>query len=222
MTTDKTPNTIKTMFDVLAQKYDFMNNIISLGLHEYIKKESVRLLEIKPDFDVIDLCSGTGDLALIVKNKYPNTKVTGIDFSENMVKIAKAKGNDILFLQGDVTNLPFPDGSFDVVMIGFGLRNIQNAERAVEEAYRILKCDGQFMHLDFGEKNIFGLFFNILVLIFAKIFSKNYSAYSYLIKSKREFLQPEDLIKDFEKKGFKFKIRKDFLFGVISCQVMKK
>lgn len=224
MTADKTPEIINKMFDDISGEYDFMNDVISFGFHRLVKARCINLLNIKDGYNIVDLCSGTGDLARLIRKNYPKTHITGIDFSEKMIKKAKnlKQNTDIQFIQGDVTNLPFPDNSFDVVTMAFGLRNIYNAEKAVGEAYRILKPDGYFMHIDFGEKNFAGAIFDLMTLFFARFFSNNYSAYSYLVKSKREFLTPDDLIKDFEKKGFKKFKRKDFMFRVISCQIMKK
>ena len=98
-------------------------------------------MNIKPHNNVIDLCCGTGDLAIFVKEIQPEANVVGIDFSEKMLEIANNKNssNKIQYLQGDVTNLPYADDTFDFVVMGFGLRNILNAEKAVDEAYRILK-----------------------------------------------------------------------------------
>ena len=146
----------------------------------------------------------------------------GADFSENMLEIAREKNPCISYVQCDAVNLPFKDNSFDVVIVGFGLRNILNAEKAVEEIYRVLKPNGKFLHLDFGKKNIFSKIFDILTVFLSRIFSENFLAYEYLIRSKNEFPNPEDLIKDFEKKGFKYLYRQDYIFGVISSQVMKK
>ena len=195
---DKNPETIHVMFNMISKKYDFMNNLMSLGTHNFVKYKSVKNLDIKPHTKIIDLCCGTGDLARITKKIEPNAIVTGIDFSEEMLKIAKNKtpNGKIQYLQGDITNLPYEDNSFDTVTMGFGLRNILNAEKAVEEIYRILKPNGSFLHLDFS--------------------------YEYLIKSKQNFPSPEDLINDFENKGFKLKKRQDFIFGIISSQIMTK
>ena len=224
MTADKTPEIINKMFDDISGEYDFMNDVISFGFHRLIKNRCINLLNIKDGYNIVDLCCGTGDLARLIKKNYPKTHVTGMDFSEKMINIAKniKQKADIQFLHGDVTNLPFPDNSFDAVTMAFGLRNIYNAEKAVEEAYRILKPDGLFMHIDFGEKNFAGSIFDFMALFLARFFSNNYSAYSYLIKSKQEFLKPDDLIKDFEKKGFKKLRREDFIFKIISCQIMRK
>lgn len=222
MTLDKTPETIHTMFNMIAKKYDLANNIMSFGMQKYCKNSAIKMLDIKSNSNVIDLCCGTGDLSAIIKKFNPDCQITGIDFSENMLKIAKSKHKNIQFWQGDVTNLPYEDNFFDIAVMGFGLRNILNAEKSVEEVYRVLKPNGQFLHLDFGRKNLPNKIYEIITPILTKIFTDNPKAYSYLIKSKREFPEPQDLIKDFESKGFKLKKRKDFIFGVISAQLMQK
>lgn len=222
MTLDKTPETIHTMFNMIAKKYDLANNIMSFGMQKYCKNSAIKMLDIKSNSNVIDLCCGTGDLSAIIKKFNPDCQITGIDFSENMLKIAKSKHKNIQFWQGDVTNLPYEDNFFDIAVMGFGLRNILNAEKSVEEVYRVLKPNGQFLHLDFGRKNLPSKIYEIGTSILTKIFTDNPKAYSYLIKSKREFPEPQDLIKDFESKGFKLKKRKDFIFGVISAQLMQK
>lgn len=221
---DKSPHTIQTMFNIIADKYDLINNIMSLGAHKYIKYKSIKNLDIKPNAKVIDLCCGTGDLCNIVKKLHPDSNVTGIDFSDNMLEIARQKNvnNKILYFQGDVTNLPYEDNSFDTVTMAFGLRNIANPEKAVEEVYRILKPQGKFLHIDFGEKNCLSRIYNIFTKITSKILTENNSAYEYLIQSKNIFPSPEDLIKDFERKGFIREKRQDYLFGVISSQIMTK
>ncbi len=222
MSFDKSPQKIQIMFNIIANRYDFLNNLMSLSTQRYIKYKSIKNLHIKPHDKIIDLCCGTGDLSMIIKQIEPQADVTGIDFSDKMLEVAKQKSQNIQYLQGDVTALPYPDNTFDCAVMGFGLRNIQNAEKAVEEAYRILKPGGCFMHLDFGKKNLISKVFDITIPVLAKLFTENYSAYAYLIKSKQIFPEPEDLIKDFESKGFKLKKRQDFLFGVISMQVMVK
>ena len=132
MTLDKTPETIRTMFNMIADKYDFVNNAMSFGTQNYVKNQSIKLLEIPHHAKVIDLCCGTGDLSKIVKKQSPTALVTGIDFSDRMISIAKTRVQEVEFLQGDVTNLPYSDESFDFAIMGFGLRNILNAEKAIE------------------------------------------------------------------------------------------
>lgn len=222
MTISKTPANIQNLFNQIAVRYDFMNNLISLGLHRAVKKSAIGLLDIKPHSRVLDACCGTGDIAEMIKKAEPLAEVTGLDFSENMLIFAKKRVKSVKFFQGDITNTDFPSESFDIVTMSFGLRNIQNPEKALYEINRILKTGGEFLHLDFGNKNILSGIFDIEAPVFAKIFTKDTEPYKYLVKSKEVFPSPDELISDFEKSGFKFKKRKDFVFGSISAQVMEK
>ncbi len=222
MTFDKSPQKIQAMFNLISDRYDFINRVMSFGTQQYVKYMSIKNLRIKAHDKVIDLCCGTGDLAIIIKQIQPDADVIGVDFSDKMLEIARSKSKNIEYLQVDVTNLPFADNTFDFAVMGFGLRNIQNAEKAVEEVYRILKPGGYYMHLDFGRKNLLSKIFDFIIPVLVRLFTDNYFAYSYLIKSKQLFPAPDDLIRDFGKKGFKLKKRKDFLFGVISMQIMIK
>ena len=228
MKIDKSPETIHKMFNSVARRYDSLNNLMSFGTHKYVKYMSIKNLDIKPHDSVLDLCCGTGDLARLVKKFQPEAHVTGIDFSEKMLEIAINKNSEnnplkqIKYIQGDVTNLPYEDNSFDFVTMGFGLRNIANAEKAVEEAYRVLRPNGSFLHLDFGKKNFISKIYDKTTPLLIRLASGNSVSYSYLINSKKIFPLPEELIKDFEIKGFKFKKREDYLLGVISVQIMTK
>lgn len=228
MKIDKSPETIHKMFNSVARRYDSLNNLMSFGTHKYVKYMSIKNLDIKPHDSVLDLCCGTGDLARLVKKFQPEAHVTGIDFSEKMLEIAISKNPEnnplkqIKYIQGDVTNLPYEDNSFDFVTMGFGLRNIANAEKAVEEAYRVLRPNGSFLHLDFGKKNFISKIYDKTTPLLIRLASGNSISYSYLINSKKIFPLPEELIKDFEIKGFKFKKREDYLLGVISVQIMTK
>lgn len=222
MTLSKSPEKIRSLFNGIAEKYDFMNNLISLGLHRKIKKISAETLDIKPHSKVLDACCGTGDMADIIKKIQPLADVTGCDFSEKMLEIAKAKIYNVKFIYSDVSNLEFSDNNFDFVTMAFGLRNIANPEKVLNEIYRVLKPGGEFLHLDFGRKNLLNGIFDIEAPLFAKMFYGNKSPYEYLVKSKRVFPEPDELIEDFEKCGFKFKKKKDFLCGAISVQIMKK
>ena len=222
MSISKTPENIRNMFNMIAKKYDFMNNIMSFGFHKLIKKDCVKLLGIKPHSKILDACCGTGDFSFLIKQKENLADVVGVDFSSNMLEIARKRVENVEFLEGDVTELNFSDNTFDFILMGFGLRNIANQEKALKEIYRVLKPGGEFLQLDFGRKNFASKFFDFEAPIFAKFFFKNSSPYEYLIKSKRVFPEPQELIKDYEKCGFKFKLLKNYLFGVISAQVMKK
>ena len=222
MACDKNTEKIKTMFDEISDYYDFMNNFISLGTHHIVKFLALKELNIKPRTMILDLCCGTGDISKLINKFYPRTKVIGLDFSQKMLKFAKIKNPKGVFMQADCTNLPFGDGEFDYITMSFGLRNIENREQALDEIYRVLNSNGKFLHLDFGYNNILSKIFNIVVPLLAKILKKNTEPYKYLINSKKEFSNPDALIHEFEQHGFKYVKKRDYLFGVISAQIMMK
>ena len=162
MTCDKNPEKIKSMFEEIAIYYDKVNNIISFGTHYLIKYLCVKELDIKPRSMVVDLCCGTGDFTKLINKIYPRAKVIGLDFSPEMLKLAKEKNPKGVFLQADCTNIPFPEKEFQYATIGFGLRNIEDRQKAISEIYRILETDGIFLHLDFGNHNILSFFFQFV------------------------------------------------------------
>ena len=163
-------NNIKSLFNRISNKYDFMNFIISFGTHIFIKKEAIKNLEIKQNSKVLDLCCGSGDLGKIIKKYHPTCDVVGVDFSSKMLEIARQKNPDITYWEMDATNLPFEKNSFDYIVMGFGLRNIPEKNKSLEEVYRILKNNGKFLHLDFGEQNSLSKIYDNIVIFLAKIF----------------------------------------------------
>lgn len=222
MTIDKTPEKIKNMFDEISFYYDQMNNYMSLGSHIFVKYLALKELGLKPRTMLLDVCCGTGDFTKLISKFFPRVKVIGLDFSEKMLKVAKEKNPKGVFMQGDCTNLSFDDGEFDYVTIGFGLRNIQDRQKAISEIYRVLSKNGKFMHLDFGEHNLISKIFDLIVILLAKILKKDWHAYEYLLQSKEDFPAPDKLIQEFENLGFKYVKKCNYLFGVISVQIMQK
>lgn len=214
---DKSPDKIKNMFDEIAQKYDFNNNLISFGTHKFIKKLCINSIDITPDTKALDLCTGTGDIANLLKQKTEN--VIGVDFSEKMLSIARKKYPKIKFIEADCTDLPFDDNSFDLITISFGLRNIQNYEKAIKEIKRVLKNNGLLLYIDFG-KTLFlsDKIYDSIILFLTKTFLKKSIAYEYLIKSKQTFFNSENLIAIFDKYDFKLKKSFNFALGVISAK----
>ena len=222
MQCDKNPQKIKNLFNEISGYYDKMNNLISLGSHYIIKFLSIKALDIKPNSMILDACCGTGDFSKIISKFYPSAKIIGLDFSAQMIKLAKQKNPKNVFIQGDCTNLPFGENEFDYITMGFGLRNINDRTKALYEIHRVLKNGGKFLHLDFGNHNKISRIFNIIVPFIVKISGKNSEHYKYLLASKDSFPPPDDLIKEFESRGFKLLKRQDYLFGTISAQIMYK
>lgn len=214
---------VRNLFDNISNNYDKLNNIMTFGLHNLIKKDVFEKLSIKEPKKILDLCTGTGDIAFILHKKYPTAEVIGMDFSQKMLDIAQKKHQGINFVQGNCMELPFEGESFDVCTISFGLRNVENIEKVVDEIHRVLKKGGVFVNLDLGKPNKFFNFFlkpymYIWVAFLGKVFHGDETPYRYLAESNEDFPSPEKLVKIYEKTGFKEVKKKDYLFGQISMQ----
>lgn len=219
---EKTPKNIQHIFNKISQYYDFMNNIISLCTHKFIKTKCAEMLDIPQRARVLDLCCGTGDTAWIIKRLYKRSNVIGVDFSDKMLDIARKKCKYVEFYNLDISKLPFEKCSFDTITCTFGLRNVENIETVLENISKILRHGGEFMQLDFAYKNFFSKIFDFYLLTMAKLLKKNLVAYKYLVDSKKEFPKPEELIKICEKYSLKLKTKRDFFFGIISMQIYTK
>ena len=222
MPEDKNPQKVQSMFDDISGYYDFMNNCMSFGSHGLLRFLAIRELGIKSYSNVLDTCCGTGDFVKTIKKQCPKVKVIGLDFSSEMVKLAKQKNPKGTFIVGDCTDLPFGDGEFDYVTNGFGLRNVENGDKALDEINRVLKKGGKFLHMDFGYHNIFWSILDLVVPVLVKILGKNSNPYGYLLRTKKEFPEPDDLVKKFEQHGFKCEKVRNYIFGTISAQIVEK
>lgn len=215
-------NSVKNLFNKISNKYDFMNNVISFGMHKFVKFVAIKELKIEPNSKVLDLCCGSGDLGAIIKKNQPSCDVIGVDFSPKMLENARLKNPNITYWEMDATDLPFEKNSFDYIVMGFGLRNIPEKNKALEQVHRILKTNGKFLHLDFGEKNIFSKIYDNIILFLARIFLKNIKEYKYLVLSKKNFLTPDELIDLFKFNRLDCIKQKSLCFNIISFQIMKK
>lgn len=223
----KNPEFIKNLFNSISTNYDKLNDIMSFGLHRTIKKDVLSKVKFNKNIKVLDLCTGTGDLAGILKEKYPQAKVIGIDFSEKMLEIARKKHPGIEFIQADITNLPLENESFDLCIISFGLRNIENMERVLKEIHRVLKPGGIFINLDLGKPNKFFNFFlkpymYLWITFLGKFFHGDETPYKYLAVSNETFSSQKELVEIFRQIGFSGIKNKNYLFGQIASQVSIK
>jgi demethylmenaquinone methyltransferase / 2-methoxy-6-polyprenyl-1,4-benzoquinol methylase len=197
------PESVRKMFDRIAPVYDAMNRLMTAGLDRRWRRETVAAV-VKPGDRVLDVCCGTGDLALAAAEA--GGKVTGVDFSEPMLERARAKGSAIEWVSGDALALPFADGTFDAVTIGFGLRNLENAERGLEEIRRVIGPGGRVGILEITRPRgvlapFYRLWFDGVIPLAGKVLPGG-SAYSYLPASVRRFPDPQGLGKLMDEAGF--------------------
>jgi demethylmenaquinone methyltransferase/2-methoxy-6-polyprenyl-1,4-benzoquinol methylase len=207
---------VDDVFRRVASRYDVMNDVMSFGLHRLWK--DVMVAELKPrrssGFQHLDVAGGTGDVAFrIAEYGGPLTHVTVLDINADMLKVgrerAEAKGlHDIDFVQANAEDLPFPDHSFDGYTIAFGIRNVPRIDRALEEAYRVLKRGGRFLCLEFSEVSlpiidkIYDHYSFTAIPAFGKIITGDGQPYRYLVESIRQFPNAERFRSMIEEAGF--------------------
>jgi demethylmenaquinone methyltransferase/2-methoxy-6-polyprenyl-1,4-benzoquinol methylase len=191
------------MFDRIAPVYDAMNRLMTAGLDQRWRRATAEAV-IKPEDKVLDVCCGTGDLA--IAGSEAGGRVTGLDFSEPMLERARKKSDAIDWVAGDALALPFADGSFDTVTVGFGVRNLDDLERGLAELRRVLKPGGRLGILEITRPKgvlapFYRLWFDGVIPLAGKVLPGG-AAYSYLPASVRRFPQPEGLAELIDRAGF--------------------
>lgn len=224
---------VALMFDNIAVKYDFLNHLLSLGIDKRWRKKAVKKLAYQGPKNIIDIATGTGDFAVALQKLQPE-RVTGVDISAGMLEIGKNKIKDkgleqkIQLHQGDAENLQFETHSFDAATAGFGVRNFENLEAGLAEIYRVLKHGGEIAILEFSQperfpfKHIYNCYFQHVLPLIGKRFSKDNSAYAYLPESVQEFPYGEDFLKIMSNCGFSDLKQYKLSFGVASLYMGKK
>ncbi len=200
--------TIPRMFNSIAKKYDLVNDLLSFGIHRFWLKKAIRQIKLDNGFIILDIATGTGNLAFEFLKENPNVKVIGIDVAEKMLEIARKKNEkmnlNVEFNYGDATDIPYPDNSFDVVSISYGIRNIQNIEKCLFEIHRTLKPDGSLLIVEFGQpvnflRKLFHLYQNLIIKNLGSLLSNNSYAYRYFVSSVNSFPCGLDFLKIIEK-----------------------
>lgn len=206
---DKSPQRIAALFDDIAHGYDVMNDVMTLGLHRWWKYKACMSLKLQPGNHVLDVCTGTGDLARQLSTMVrPSGRVVGLDFSADMLAIAKqrfAAEAVIDWVQGDALTLPFEPDTFDGCLISFGLRNVADPQQALQEMARVTKPGGHIALLDTASDNknpLFWLYFNHLMPLISQFFGQRVEAYRYLSRSTEQFDTPQQLLERLRRSGF--------------------
>jgi demethylmenaquinone methyltransferase / 2-methoxy-6-polyprenyl-1,4-benzoquinol methylase len=197
------PDEVRSMFDRIAPVYDAMNRTMTLGLDRKWRRLTAEAV-VTPGTRVLDACCGTGDLALA--DARAGGRVTGVDFSDEMLARARRKAPDLDWVQADAASLPFDDASFEAVTVGFGVRNLEDLQGGLRELARVLVPGGRLGCLEITRpqgllRPFFRLWFDGLVPVAGKVLPGG-AAYSYLPASVRRFPGPEDLAKAMEGAGF--------------------
>lgn len=219
-------NAMKSMFNDIAKNYDFLNDVMTFFTQKSIKNSAINSL--KPNHsNILDVCTGTGDIAIMLAKKFPNASITALDFSLEMLKIAKIKSKNlnINFINQNVLDMPFLDNSFDLCTISFGLRNLPDITAAIKEIHRILATNGELLIIDLGKPKmnwLYPLILDKVIPFLGKIFHENKYPYQYLVESQKDFPSPQNLSKVLQSVGFADTKIRNFLFGTITALTAEK
>jgi demethylmenaquinone methyltransferase / 2-methoxy-6-polyprenyl-1,4-benzoquinol methylase len=191
---------VNDLFARIARRYDLLNDLQSFGLHRSWKRRVVELAKVSAGSRALDLCCGTGDLAFALARRGAET--TGLDFSPEMPDVARTRSRNKnppaasrqpQFLQGDAQEIPFPDNSFDMVTVGYGLRNLASWERGLEEMARVARPGARLLVLDFGKpanplwRAVYFTHLKMSVPLIGLLFCGNASAYAYILESLKHY-----------------------------------
>jgi demethylmenaquinone methyltransferase/2-methoxy-6-polyprenyl-1,4-benzoquinol methylase len=220
---NKDPDDVSKMFDGVANRYDFLNDLLSLGRTKAWRKMVTSIIGPKPGLKILDIAAGTGSSTRPLVDA--GADVIALDFSAGMIEIGRKRHKDIKFVQGDALNLPFEENVFDVTTISFGLRNTSNIDSALKDSLRVTKSGGKIVIAEFSHpsNSIFRfIYLNYLmkaIPIISKKISKNPDAYVYLAESIRAWPNQEGLASKMRDAGWKSVAWQDLTFGIVAVHI---
>ena len=223
---------IKNIFESISSEYDFMNDLMTFKNHSKWKKEIAEIAKYSSPKKILDVATGTGDIAINL-SKIKGSKIEGVDESGNMLKIARKKIDElkidnIVLKTCEAENLVFEDNHFDIVSIGYGVRNFSNLEKGLSESYRVLKKDGKLIILETSipENLIIKFMYTIITSIYipliAFIFSGKTKAYLYLLDSTKKFPPKNKFIEMLYRTGFEKVETRRKLYGASTIYIISK
>ena len=229
-----TPSPIAAMFDRISSKYDQLNHLLSFNIDKVWRQKTAKTVAKSHPKTILDLATGTADLAIALAKRNPQAHIVGIDISEKMLEIGKEKvkrqslENQIELRFGDAASLPFEDDSFDAVTVAFGVRNFENLMNGLAEISRVLKPHGQAVILEFSMperfpvKQLYRLYFKHILPKIGQWVSKDKNAYAYLPASVEKFPKPDEFLRLLSSLGFQNPEKRSFSFGIATLYVAKK
>ena len=225
---------IAAMFDRISPKYDALNHLLSLNIDKVWRRKTAKAVAKSQPKAILDLATGTADLALALAKRNPQAHIIGMDISEKMLDIGKAKvsqrkmESQIELCFGDAAALPFGDNSFDAVTVAFGVRNFEDLDKGLSEISRVMKPGGQAVILEFSMperfpvKQLYRFYFKRLLPFIGKIVSKDKGAYTYLPNSVEKFPKPEAFSRSLASFGLGKCQTKRLTMGIATLYVAEK
>ena len=225
---------VRRMFDSIAGTYDQLNHTLSLGIDKIWRRKGIAFLRPFSPASILDIATGTGDLAISMHRRLKADRIIGADISEGMMEVGRQKvaeaglSDHITFEYQDCTALTYPDNSFDAVTAAFGVRNFENIEQGIAEMYRVLKPGGHLVILElttperFPMKQLFSIYSKIVIPLLGKLLSKDNSAYRYLPDTIKVFPQGEIMKGVLSKAGFGEVSFKRLTFGICTLYTATK
>lgn len=231
-TPDTKKEQVRTMFNNIANKYDFLNRTLSLGVDKIWRKILINKLAERHPENILDMATGTGDVALLIAKKLPAAKVVGVDLANEMLEIARTKneklGASIKFHLGDSENIDFTDNSFDACTVAFGVRNFEDPLKGLSEIFRVLQSEGRLLVLEFSKprifpfKQLYHMYFKFVLPTIGRMTSKDPKAYTYLFESVQRFPEGKTFGNLMKKAGFQNIIIYPLTFGICSIYIGRK
>ncbi len=217
---------VADMFNNIAYRYDFLNRFLSAGIDVWWRKKAISQLKTLAPKKILDVATGTGDVAILTYNILKPEKIIGIDISERMLELGRKKleklelNSHIELITGDSEVIRFEDNSFDAITVAFGVRNFQNLVMGMKEMHRVLKPGGKLVVLEFskptkaGFKNLYNFYMNYVAPNIGKLFAKNKDAYQYLNDSVQAFPEGQTFLNIMHEAGFTQTYLKKLSFGI--------
>lgn len=225
---------VERMFDSIAENYDTLNHTLSMGIDKGWRKKGLLMLKDLAPQSVLDIATGTGDLAIQAYQLLNSPQITGVDISEGMMEVGRKKvaklglSDKIAFEKQDCMALDIPDNSYDAAIVAFGIRNFENLDKGIKEIHRVLKPGGRVMILElstpqhFPMKQAYWMYSRIFIPTVGRCISKDKTAYSYLPKSIEAFVQGKEMVEVLNKNGFRQSKYKTYTFGICSMYLGEK
>ncbi|MBS1615203.1 MAG: bifunctional demethylmenaquinone methyltransferase/2-methoxy-6-polyprenyl-1,4-benzoquinol methylase UbiE [Bacteroidetes bacterium] len=222
------------MFDGIAPRYDLLNHLLSLGIDKRWRRKAIRSIVAAEPRQILDVATGTGDLAVAASKRFPQANITGVDISAGMLEIGRKKmaefglSERVVLLQADSEQLPFAEKAFDAVICAYGVRNFEHLEAGLQEMCRVMRPGGRLAILEFSKpkafpfSQLYRFYFRFILPFVGRMVSRHSKAYTYLPESVAAFPEGEAFLEILNRCGFSQAKAKPLSFGITTLYVAVK